>query len=398
MRIAIITTDYFPLRSSGAVQLRDLVQEFIKQGHKPVVLVPAELQRKSWIVEILDGAEVLRIAVPRMKGVGNLRRALSEMWMPFAMLYGIWKSPLGFAEWDGIAWYSPSIFFGPLVAVLKRRSKCRCYLILRDIFPEWVLDLGLLRKGPTYYFFKSVARYQYALSDTIGVQTPSNLKYLHDWSKAPGRRLEVLQNWLALSPPGGSTIQIAKTHLAGRTIFVYIGNMGVAQGMDILIDLAASFNLRPDVGFLFVGRGTDVPRLRANAIDRRLNNIIFHDEVDPGEIPALLSQCHIGLLALDPRHRTHNIPGKFLTYVQAGLPVLARINPDTDLAKMIESEGVGCAYVGDVVSELHDLAEELADNRNKREVMSMQGRALSTRMFSPTTAVNQIVEALAGSN
>jgi glycosyltransferase involved in cell wall biosynthesis len=174
--------------------------------------------------------------------------------------------------------------------------------------------------------------------------------------------------------------------------------MGVAQGMDILIDLAASFNLRPDVGFLFVGRGTDVPRLRANAIDRRLNNIIFHDEVDPGEIPALLSQCHIGLLALDPRHRTHNIPGKFLTYVQAGLPVLARINPDTDLAKIIENEGVGCAYVGDVVSELHDLAEELAGNRNKREVMSMQGRALSKRMFSPTTTVNQIVEALSGSN
>jgi hypothetical protein len=46
-------------------------------------------------------------------------------------------------------------------------------------------------------------------------------------------------------------------------------------------------------------------------------------------------------LALDPRHTTHNIPGKFLSYMQAGLPVLASINPGNDLAELIQREDVG---------------------------------------------------------
>jgi hypothetical protein len=54
--------------------------------------------------------------------------------------------------------------------------------------------------------------------------------------------------------------------------------------------------------------------------------VVFHDEIHPDEIPGLYAQCHVGMVALDPRHKTHNIPGKFLTYMQSGLPVLANIN------------------------------------------------------------------------
>ncbi len=138
------------------------------------------------------------------------------------------------------------------------------------------------------------------------------------------------------------------------------GNMGVAQGMDVFIDLAARLRERPDIGFLFVGRGTDAQRLRALAAERALDNVVFQDEVEPHEVPGLLAQCHVGLVALDPRHTTHNVPGKFLTYMYAGLPVLARINPGNDLAALIEADGVGYAYAGDSVDALLALAERLA--------------------------------------
>ena len=68
---------------------------------------------------------------------------------------------------------------------------------MRDIFPEWTLDLGILKKNPIYYFFKIVAKYQYSVANIIGVQTSSNLKYLENWSKKPNRKLEVLNNWLS---------------------------------------------------------------------------------------------------------------------------------------------------------------------------------------------------------
>ena len=106
-------------------------------------------------------------------------------------------------------------------------------------------------------------------------------------------------------------------------------------------------------------RGTDLPRLQELAAKRGLENVLFKPEVDSREIPALLAQCAVGLIALDPRHKTHNVPGKFLSYMQAGLPVLARINPGTDLASVIEKEGVGAAYVGNSVGELRRIAERL---------------------------------------
>lgn len=395
MRIALISIHYPPLCTSAAVQLRDLAQAFLLQGHEPVVMVPDEGLDKAWTVEMMDGVQVLRLAAPRTRDVGYVRRTIGEALFSFTMLYGLRKSPFRSARWDAVVWYSPSIFFGPLVAALKRSSKCRGYLILRDIFPEWAVDLGLLRKGLAYCFFKLAARYQYAVADAIGVQSPSNLSYLAHWAK-PGRRLEVLQNWIALAPNVGSSISVAATPLAGRTIFVYIGNMGVAQGMDILIDLAESLRNRRDFGFLFVGRGSDVPRLRASAAARALDNILFHDEVDSREVPGLLAQCHIGLVALDPRHKTHNVPGKFLSYMQAGLPVLARINAGTDLADLIAKEGVGRVYVGESLDALRGLAEQLADDHAGRKQMSARGCALARRMFSPAAAVKQIVAALSG--
>ena len=394
MRIALIADAYPPLRSSGAVQLRDLAQEFVLQGHELVVMVSSAGLDEPWAIEVIAGVQVLRISAPRTKDIGYLRRTFSEMWLPFAMLRGIRKSPFRDMKWDGVVWYSPSIFFGPLISALKRSSNCRGYLILRDIFPEWAVNMGLLRRGTVYHAFKLVERYQYSVANTIGVQSPSNLGYLAEWATKPGRRLEVLRNWLAPAPNVGSSVSVAATPLLGRTIFVYAGNMGVAQGMDVFLNLAERVKNRQDIGFMFVGRGSEVPRLRRTVEQRALDNVVFHDEVDPREIPGLLAQCQIGLVALDPRHKTHNVPGKFLTYIQAGLPVLARLNPGNDLADLIEKESVGRAYIGDELSPLQALAEELVDDKAGRELMSSRGRALARSIFSTGAAVRQIVAAL----
>jgi glycosyltransferase involved in cell wall biosynthesis len=388
--IALISTDYPPLRTSAAVQLRDLAQQFAALGHRPVVIVPSSLPDKPWTVERLDGIDVLRVAAPPTRAPSFVRRAFAEMWLPFAMYRNIRRSPFRRAKWDIVAWYSPPIFFGPLIWKLRLNSGARTYLILRDIFPEWAVDLGLVRKGPVYLVFKAIAALQYAVSEVIGVQTPSNLVYLSRWA-SPRRRIEVLHNWLAVTPDVGCSIAVRNTALAGRKIFVYIGNMGVAQGMDIFMELIQSLRHREDIGFLFVGRGSEFAKLEAEKTSRDLNNVVFFDEIDSSEIPGLLAQCHVGLVALHPDHKTHNIPGKFVSYVQYGLPVLARVNGGTDLERIIEDEGVGKVYVGNSVGELKRLAEELADDTVLRHSMSERGRQLGGRMFSPETAARQIV-------
>ena len=396
MRIVLIADAYPPLRTSAAVQLRDLSQELVKQGYLTTVLIPSPDLEQAWFLMDMNGVQVLRLKAPRTKDIGYVQRTLNEFILPFIMLRNLRKSPLANVHWDGVVWYSPTIFLGPLASALKKSSKCRGYLVIRDIFPEWAVDMGLMNRGLVYRFFKFIEHYQYSVADVIGVQTAGNVPYFKNWAKQNGRQVEVLQNWLADSPDVGSSISVSDGPLAGRTIFVYAGNMGVAQGMDVLIDLAVRLRDRHDVGFLFVGRGSDVQRLRADVKARELDNVVFNDEIDPTEIPGLYSQCHFGIVALDFHHKTHNIPGKFLSYMQSGLPVLAIINPGNDLADLIVREGIGRVCTDNSVDTLHRLALELVCEMDSVTCVSSRCQALSAKLFSPETAVKQIMAALDG--
>ena len=394
MRIALIADAYPPMRSSAAVQLRDLSVEMLKQDHLPTVIIPSSDLKQPWLLEVMDGLQVLRLKAPRTKDIGYIRRTINEFLLPFVMLRNLRKSPLSNVKWDGVVWYSPTIFLWPLANALKKASACRSYLIIRDIFPEWAVDMGLLSRGLPYRFFKAIERYQYSVADVIGVQTQGNLAYFDKCNLRADQSVEVLQNWLANSPLQGSSIVVNDGQLAGRCIFVYAGNMGIAQGMRILIDLAESLNHRNDIGFLFVGRGSDAKILCEDAKSRGLSNILFFDEIDPTEIAGLYAQCHIGIVALDSRHKTHNIPGKFLSYMLSGLPVLASINPDNDLVEMINREGVGRVCTDYSLTSLQYLAESLVDDVLTDVDISFRCKSLSKKLFSTDSAVNLIVKSL----
>ena len=395
MRIALIADTFPPLRTSGAVQLRDLSREFARQGYSLCVLLPAPDLSKPWRLEEFDGAQVLRLKAPRTKDIGYMRRTLAELVMPFAMLRNLRKSPLAEEHWDGLVWYAPSIFHGPLVSALKKSCRCKSYLIIRDIFPEWAVDMGLMRRGGLpYRFFDAIARYQYSVADVIGVQTPGNRRYFASWLERPGRQLEVLQNWLDKPAQVRCSIRVHQTVLSGRRVFVYAGNMGVAQGMDILLDLAEKLRSRLDVGFLFVGRGSEVARLRATSQLRQIDNVVFFDEIDPDEIPDLYAQCDAGIVALDPRHKSHNIPGKFLTYMQSGLPVLANINAGNDLAQIIRDKRVGQVCESNQVDELLELTQKLLDQIEADSTLPTRCNDLFERVFAVQNSVKQVVAAL----
>ena len=395
MRIALISDAYPPMRSSAAVQLRDLSQEMVRQGHNLTMMIPSSDLKQSWLLEDMNGVQVLRLKAPGTKDIGYIQRTVNEFLLPFIMLRNLRKSPLSNVKWNGVVWYSPTIFLGLIANALKKASDCRSYLILRDIFPEWAVDMGLLGRGLPYRFFKTIERYQYSVADVIGVQTPGNLAYFDAFNLKPSQRVEVLQNWLADAPNVGSSIVVVDGPLAGRTIFVYAGNMGVAQGIIILIDLAERLHHRRDIGFLFVGRGSHAKILREDAKARGLSNVVFFDEIDPSEISGLYAQCHVGIVALDPRHKTHNIPGKFLSYMQGGLPVLASINPGNDLVEIIKCEGVGQVCTDYSVNSLQRLAEALVEEITNDINMSARCQSLSAKLFSPQAVVKQITEALA---
>lgn len=395
MRIVLVADAFPPLRSSGAVQLRDLSLEFARQGCEVTVLTPAPEEKREWQIEQFLGVRVVRLRTSRTKDVGYLHRAIGEFLMPFMMLRFLRKSPLANERWDGVVWYSPTIFLGPLVRRLRQVSNCRSYLIVRDIFPEWAADMGLMGRGLPYRLLRLVANYQYSQADVIGVQTSGNLRYFSNWSRRGRRRVEVLHNWLAQSADIGCRIAVGETRLAGRIVFVYAGNMGVAQAAGVFLTLAEALKDHADIGFLFVGRGSEALRLSKNAADRQLPNVMFADEIAPEEIPGLYAQCHIGLVALDTRHKTHNIPGKFVSYMQSGLPVLASVNPGNDLVELIQAERVGRVSTDGSVKSLKVMALEIvAEIAGNSAALRDRCKGLAQKLYSPEQAVRQIGEAL----
>lgn len=92
-RIALIAAVFPPLRVSGAVQLRDLSEEMVKQGYLPTVIIPSDDLGQPWQLENVNGVQVLRLKAPRTRDIGYVRRTVCEFILPFVMLRNLRKSP-----------------------------------------------------------------------------------------------------------------------------------------------------------------------------------------------------------------------------------------------------------------------------------------------------------------
>ncbi|MEN9855086.1 MAG: hypothetical protein RLZZ157_212 [Pseudomonadota bacterium] len=398
MRIALVADAYAPMASSASVLMQDLAQALVARGHTVTVIVAAPHLHKSHDVEMMGGLEIVRLRTRPTKDVGLLRRLLGEILLPVDMMRHLLGSPLAKRTYDGLVWYSPTIFLGPFIAFLKcwSGSSPRAYLILRDIFPQWAVDLGILKRGLVHACLTWIERFQYGQADVIGVQSTGNLRHFDGWSHPPEARLEVLNNWIAIAQPQPCAIDLSTTALQGRSILVYAGNMGPAQGLDWVMDLAFGMAARTDIGFVFVGRGSMAAHLRARAAQGGMTHIMFFDEIPPEQIPSLYAQCHIGLVSLDPRHTTQNVPGKFLSYMQAGLPVLARLNPGNDLEGLIAQNRVGevveTTDMHGMQAALNRLLQHIAQDPDTQA----RCKALAAEVFSVDQACAQIERGLQG--
>lgn len=394
MRLLLVADTYPPSRISGAVQMRDLAEELSRQGHDVLVLVPGQDLFGGWRIEVTEGPTILRVRAPKTKDVGLIRRTLAEAVLPFTLLFGLWRSALMNMPRDGIVWYSPTIFLGPLVAYLRRRWRCRAYLILRDLFPEWAVDAGVLRRGLIYCAFKVVERFQYRQADVIGVQSPSN-RALVERDAGSDVRIEVLHNWQS-SLPGRDAVPVPRRiveWMRSRTVFVYAGNMGVAQDLDVFIEAVRRMPNRGDLGLLLVGRGSERERLRASVATLG-DAVRVEDEIPEAMLLEILESCHVGIVSLNPAHRSHNIPGKFLTYARSGLPVLACVNAGNDLVGLIRAEGCGFAIEGGDTDAVRDAMMALVEDKAGRQAMGQRGAHLARKLFTADRAAEQVIDAL----
>jgi glycosyltransferase involved in cell wall biosynthesis len=341
-----------------------------------------------------EGLQIARVKMGKIKGTPKIARAIQEVRLSNV----IWRSARRFLKAnpaDAIIYYSPTIFFGALVRRLKSLWGCPSYLILRDIFPQWAVDAGILKRRLVWRFFREKEKAQYDASDVIAVQSRGDLRYFKEHFPGKNYRLTVLYNWARSSEADLPTTSYrSRLGLRDKVVFVYGGNLGVAQDVDNLIRLAARLTDMPEIHFLFVGEGTEVPRIEKLIAARRLRNIHLLPAVDQHEYLAMLSECDVGLLSLDRRLTTHNVPGKLLGYMYWGKPVLASLNPGNDLFTLLGNKRAGLCVVNGDDANLTAAAIQLASDVELRTEMGRNARSLLESTFSSRAAAVQILEEL----
>jgi glycosyltransferase involved in cell wall biosynthesis len=391
LRILILVDCYYPSTKSSAKLAHDLAVEFCRRGNRVTVMAPSEIVSERVATTTEDGVSVVRVKSGQIKGVNKVQRAANEARLS-ANLWRKAQNVLRKNPCDLILFYSPTIFFGPLVRRLKQLWSCPAYLILRDIFPDWAVDAGLLRKGLIYRFFREAAAQQYKSADLIALQSPANGRYFAHAYPQHESRLRVLFNWAPLREPQlPRTDYRAQLGLGNKVVFFYGGNIGVAQDIDNIVRLATRLDSRSDIHFLMVGDGSESRRLKNSIGVKRLHNIQILPSVSQSDYLAMVSEFDVGLISLDARLTSHNFPGKLLSYLYWGMPVLASVNPGNDLVALLQESGAGLCFSNGDDENLISAARRLADDIVLRSEMGRNARRLLEHTFSVEHAVNQIL-------
>jgi glycosyltransferase involved in cell wall biosynthesis len=390
VRVLLLVDSYLPSRKAQAKLIHDLGVEFRCQGDEVVVLTSDDAITSSFELSYEDELTVARVRTGQVKGAPHFLRAMREETLSLR----IWIAAHQFIiarPCDLIVFYSPTIFFGALVRRLKRLWRCPAYLVLRDIFPKWALDAGLIRRGLVFSFLRHRELQQYAVADTIGVQSPGNLDYFRDELPDRSYRLDVLHNWASLDEGVLPNLHFRENlGLQDKVIFFYGGNIGVAQDMDNLVRLAEALRDDQRAFFLLAGEGSEVERLKALTAEKRLKNFLVHPGLDQRQYLSLLSEVDVGLISLERNLKTQNFPGKMLGYMYSSLPMLASLNPGNDLATLVDQYQAGLWCTNGEDQRLLDHTLRLLADADLRKQLGTNGRKLLTEQFSAKAAVDQI--------
>lgn len=397
MKLALIIDDYLPDSTRvGAKMFHELALELMASGHNVTVITPAVGQAQKFTEQSIDGVTVWRFSSGPIKDVSKVTRALNETLLSFRAWSAI-KQHVNEHTFDGVIYYSPSIFFGGLVNKIKQRCKCLSYLVLRDLFPQWVIDAGMLKKSSLIArYFQFFEQRSYQAADTIGLMSEKNIEVFTQ-SNRTHYPTEILRNWADTTPSNIDTNANSirtQLQLENKVIYFYGGNIGHAQDMANLMRLAKNMQHCTHAHFLFIGQGDEVELINQLAQQWQLTNYSYLPSVDQNEFKRILADIDIGLFSLSAKHTAHNFPGKLLGYMVQSLPILGSVNSGNDLKELVNSSGAGVISINGDDDTLLKNAVALYENSNLRKQLGQGAYELLKNEFAVTAIAANIVKKL----
>lgn len=378
MKILFLLLDYSKDENHLGLY-KELVYEFKDRGEEVYVATVSE-KKYGFETQLAkeNGVNVLRIKTGNMFGVSFIEKGLTNLTLGSVFKKEINKY-FNNIKFDLVIHHTPPISFTPVIDYLKIKYKTKSYLILRDIFPQNAVDLGIIKNRILFNFFRKKEEKLYEKSDFIGCMSQGNIEYIEKHNlEVDKNKLHILRNWGKIKP----ILNIDKKSIREKYgfsendfILVFGGNMGKPQGLEFLLKLAKEYKNKSDIKFLLIGKGNEKSKLQNIKKNENLDNVIFLDFIPRTEYELLTGACDIGIVSLHSCFTIPNIPSKTVDYCKLSLPILAVVDENTDYPKILENEakcGLSSIY-GDLEKYKENL-EKLYNDFDLRVELGKNGR------------------------
>lgn len=345
MKVLYLATS-FPEPDKGATIYTDLAEALHEQGHQITVAVSEQVRNLSKTqMKQERGCNVLRIVTGNYYDVGFLEKGITSLKIPVVMRRAISKY-LDNHTFDFILFESPPVTNASLVKWAKKKFNCPAYLMLKDIFPQNAVDIGIIkRNGIIYKYFKKKEKKLYEIADWIGCMSSGNRDYIikqNSWLNKD--KVEIFPNTKKITNNYLLDNKAVRENYGipiNACVFLFGGNMGRPQYIELLCEAASCLKDHQEIFFMFVGRGTERKKLENTIKDNKIKNALLLENMPRGEYDDIIKACDVGIIVLDPRFTIPNYPSRILSYLEYAKPVLAATDKVTDLRAFIEETNCG---------------------------------------------------------
>lgn len=355
----------------------DLLNEFIAHGNKPYLVSPANAcQGQKTIFQDYDSYAVLSVDAGDLGSSSLIKKGISTVMVEYRFLAAI-KKYLGGVEFGLILYSTPPVTFAKVIRYLKKTQAAPTYLMLKDIFPQNAVDLGMFGENSLIHkYFRRKERKLYSISDNIGCMSQANVDYLLAHNRdIPPTKAHVLPNSIKprdypVEAENRGRIRASHGIPSDAVVFMYGGNMGKPQDIPFVVQCLRKTAKLDDCCFVMCGTGSEYHLLDKFVSEVKPSNVAVIPGLPKQEYDELLSACDVGLLFLDHRFTIPNFPSRMLSYMEQAKPVLACTDPNTDVGKVIINGGFGWWCESNDAS---GFSKKIADIENEREMLSKYG-------------------------
>lgn len=399
MNILFLTTGTFHSINEKSIY-PDLLREFKKNGHE-VYIVSTNERRLGKETEYVDedGAHLLRVKIGNLRNTNLIEKGISTLLIESQFKAAIGKY-LSDVKFDMVMYSTPPITLVSAIEFVKKRDGAKTYLLLKDIFPQNAVDIGIMSKtgmkGLLYKHFRRKEKKLYAISDRIGCMSQANVDYVVNHNpEVDSRIVEVCPNCIEVidkSVDKNTREQIREKYgiPLDKKVFVYGGNLGKPQGIPFLIECLEKCKDIEEAFFLIVGNGTEYGKLEAYANSSSQKNFKLMSRLPKEDYDTMVGACDVGLIFLDHRFTIPNFPSRLLSYMQAKIPVLAVTDPNTDIGKVIVDGGFGWWCESDDSDCVLAVVKEIASKQNLS--LGQKGYGYLTEHFDCKRAYRNIID------